>query len=132
MLSTLMPSFGSGASAVSSRGACKSAAAPIPSFGTASAIGSDGLSAGRPARSRFGSGTTSTFKCYNDQSIVSFFADKCEGINAKLAKGEDQKICEVLFPVAVTSYANGSADMNTAVSNFKASVHDMYSYLKVG
>lgn len=79
-----------------------------------------------------GSGTTSTFKCYNDQSIVSFFADKCEGINAKLAKGEDQKICEVLFPVAVTSYANGSADMNTAVSNFKASVHDMYSYLKVG
>ncbi|MEA5144310.1 MAG: hypothetical protein VB023_12175 [Oscillibacter sp.] len=79
-----------------------------------------------------GSGTTSTFKCYNDQSIVSFFADKCEGINAKLAKGEDQKICEGLFPVAVTSYANGSADMNTAISNFKASVHDMYSYLKVG
>lgn len=79
-----------------------------------------------------GSGTTSTFKCYKDQSIVSFFADKCEGINAKLAKGEDQKICEVLFPVAVTSYANGSANMNTAVSNFNASVHDMYSYLKVG
>ena len=79
-----------------------------------------------------GSGTTSTFKCYNDQPIVGFFTDKCDGINATLAKGEDQKICEVLFPVAVTSYANGSADQKTAVANFKASVHDMYSYLKVG
>lgn len=78
-----------------------------------------------------GSGTTSTFTCYNDQSIVGFFKDKCEGINASLAKGEDQKICEVLFPVAVTAYANGSSDLDTSLTNFKASVHDMYSYLKV-
>ena len=78
-----------------------------------------------------GSGGTSTFKCYNNQDIIGFFKDKCEGINGTLAKGEDLKISEVMFPAAVTSYANGSADLDTAVGNFKSSVHDMYPYLKV-
>lgn len=81
--------------------------------------------------SKNGSGTTSTFTCYNDQSIVDFFKDKCDGINGSLARGEDAKISEVLFPVAVTAYANGSSDLNTALSNFEASVHDMFSYLKI-
>jgi hypothetical protein len=76
-----------------------------------------------------GSGTTSTFTCYNNQDIVGFFADKCNGIDASLAKGEDQRISEVLFPVAVTNYANGTSDLNTAISDFKNSVHDMYPYL---
>lgn len=79
-----------------------------------------------------GSGTTSTFTCYNNQSIVDFFADKCDSINATLAKGEDQKICEVLLPAAVTAYANGTTDLDTTMANFKASIHDMYSYLNVG
>ncbi|PKM74390.1 MAG: hypothetical protein CVU91_00555 [Firmicutes bacterium HGW-Firmicutes-16] len=78
-----------------------------------------------------GTGGTSTFKCYNDQNIIGFFKDKCDGINGTLAKGEDLKISEVMFPAAVTSYANGSADLDTAVSNFKSSVHDTFPYLKV-
>ena len=78
-----------------------------------------------------GTGGTSTFKCFNDQNIIGFFKDKCDGINGTLAKGEDLKISEVMFPAAVTSYANGSTDLETAVSNFKSSVHDMFPYLKV-
>lgn len=78
-----------------------------------------------------GSGTSSTFKCYNDQDIIGFFADKCNGIHV-LAVGEDQVICEQLLPTAVSEYASGSVDLDTAVSNFKSAIHDRYSYLNVG
>ena len=40
-------------------------------------------------------------------------------------------INETLFPAAVTSYATGEVDKDTAIQNFKNSVHDTYSYLKV-
>ena len=76
-----------------------------------------------------GSGTTSTFKCANDQDIVKFFADKCDGINV-LAVGEDLKICENLLPNAVDSYvADGNLD--AALSAFANSIHDTFSYLNV-
>lgn len=77
-----------------------------------------------------GSGTTSTFACYNDQSIVGFYAEKCEGINV-LAVGEDQIICENLLPVVVDSYESGAVDLETAIANLKAAIHDTYSYLSV-
>lgn len=77
-----------------------------------------------------GSGTTSTFACYNDQDIVGFYAEKCEGINV-LAVGEDQIICENLLPVVVDSYESGAVDLETAIANLKASIHDTYSYLSV-
>lgn len=76
-----------------------------------------------------GSGTTSTFKCANDQDIVKFFADKCDGINV-LAVGEDQKICENLLPNAVDSYVAGG-DLDAALSAFANSIHDTFSYLNV-
>ncbi len=76
-----------------------------------------------------GSGTTSTFACYGDQSIVGFYADKCDGINV-LAVGEDQVICEKLLPTAVAAYANGTtADIDTAIAGLVSSIHDTYSYL---
>ena len=52
-----------------------------------------------------GSGTSSTFKCYNDQDIIGFFADKCNGIHV-LAVGEDQVICEQLLPTACLLYTS--------------------------
>lgn len=76
-----------------------------------------------------GSGTTSTFKCANDQDIVKFFADKCDGINV-LAVGEDQKICENLLPNAVDSYV-ADGDLDAALSAFANSIHDTFSYLNV-
>ena len=45
--------------------------------------------------------------------------------------GEDQVICEQLLPTAVSEYASGSVDLDTAVSNFKSAIHDRYSYLNV-
>ncbi len=76
-----------------------------------------------------GSGTTSTFSCYNNQDIIGFYASKCEGINV-LAVGEDQVICEQLLPTAVAAYANGTtADIDTAIAGLVSSIHDTYSYL---
>ena len=76
-----------------------------------------------------GSGTTSTYKTAGGQDIIGFFADKCDGINV-LAVGEDQVICEQLLPAAVDQYiANG--DLDAALSDFAASIHDKYSYLNV-
>jgi len=40
-------------------------------------------------------------------------------------------INETLFSAAVTSYATGKADKDKAIEDFKNSVHDTYSYLKV-
>ena len=76
-----------------------------------------------------GSGTTSTYKTAGGQDIIGFFADKCDGINV-LAVGEDQVICEQLLPAAVDAYiANG--DLDAALADFAASIHDKYSYLNV-
>ena len=76
-----------------------------------------------------GSGTTSTYKTAGGQDIIGFFADKCDGINV-LAEGEDQVICEQLLPAAVDAYiANG--DLDAALADFAASIHDKYSYLNV-
>lgn len=76
-----------------------------------------------------GSGTTSTYKTAGGQYIIGFFADKCDGINV-LAVGEDQVICEQLLPAAVDAYiANG--DLDAALTDFAASIHDKYSYLNV-
>lgn len=76
-----------------------------------------------------GSGTTSTFKTANDQDIIGFFADKCDGINV-LAVGEDQVICEQLLPNVVTQYI-ADKDMDAAITSLKNAIHDTYSYLKV-
>jgi hypothetical protein len=74
---------------------------------------------------------TSTFKLYGDQSIPEFFAARGDGIDVSLVKAEDSVINESLFPNAVTAYATGASDLNTAIDDFKASVHDTYSYLSV-
>ena len=74
---------------------------------------------------------TSTFTLYGDQSIPEFFSTRGQGVDVSLVKAEDMTINETLFPAAVTSYATGEVDKDTAIQNFKNSVHDTYSYLKV-
>ncbi len=74
---------------------------------------------------------TSTFTLYGEQSIPEFFSTRGQGVDVSLVKAEDMTINETLFPAAVTSYATGEVDKDTAIQNFKNSVHDTYSYLKV-
>lgn len=74
---------------------------------------------------------TSTFTLYGDQSIPEFFSTRGQGVDVSLVTAEDMTINETLFPAAVTSYATGEVDKDTAIQNFKNSVHDTYSYLKV-
>ena len=76
-----------------------------------------------------GSGTTSTFKTYNDQDIIGFYADKCDGIKV-LAVGEDQVICENLLPTVVNQYI-ADGDLDAAVASLKSAIHDTFSYLKI-
>ena len=74
---------------------------------------------------------TSTFTLYGDQSIPEFFSTRGQGVDVSLVKAEAMTINGTLFPAAVTSYATGEVDKDTAIQNFKNSVHDTYSYLKV-
>ena len=74
---------------------------------------------------------TSEFTLYGDQDIVEFFSERGQNIDTSLVTAEDATINESLFPAAVTAYAMGESDLETAISDFKASVHDTYSYLSV-
>lgn len=74
---------------------------------------------------------TSTFTLYGDQNIVEYFSERGKGIDVSLVTAEDQTICETLFPNAVKAYATGASDLEKAIADFKATVHDTYSYLKV-
>ncbi len=74
---------------------------------------------------------TSDFRLYGDQNIVEFFSTRGGDINVSIVTAEDQAICEDLFPAAVTAYATGQEDLDTAIASFKSSVHDMYPYLSV-
>lgn len=78
-----------------------------------------------------GSGTTSTFACYNGQDIIEFYAGKTEGINV-LAVGEDQVICEQLLPAVVKAYVAGEYEsVDAALADLAADIHDTYAYLNV-
>ncbi len=74
---------------------------------------------------------TSTFTLYGEQSIPEFFSARGEGIDVSCVTAEDMTICETLFPAAVNAYAQGTSDLDTAIADFKASVHDTYPYLAV-
>ncbi|MCD7819549.1 MAG: hypothetical protein LUH07_10950 [Lachnospiraceae bacterium] len=75
--------------------------------------------------------STSGFTLYGDQNIAEYFSSRGEGIDVSVVTAEDQVICETLFPAAVTAYATGASDLDTAIADFKASVHDTYDYLSV-
>ena len=65
-----------------------------------------------------------------DFDMIGFYKPLAEKIDASTATAEDQTINQ-LWDTQVKSYINGDKDKETAINDFKASVHDTYSYLKV-
>ncbi|MDD3794498.1 MAG: hypothetical protein PHE06_00765 [Lachnospiraceae bacterium] len=74
-------------------------------------------------------GTTCDY-IYGDQDMISFYLPMADGIDAKNATAEDQDI-NSLWTTQVDAYARGEKDLDTAVADFKSSVHDTFSYLNV-
>ncbi|MCI5493412.1 MAG: hypothetical protein MR425_04720 [Lachnospiraceae bacterium] len=62
------------------------------------------------------------------QDFMSFFLPLADNIKADVATAEDQDI-NSMWATQVKEYANGNKDMDTAVADFKAAVHDKFSYL---
>lgn len=69
-------------------------------------------------------------KMYNGQSLIEFYSKSADKIDASTVTDVDQKT-QSLFQTQVDAYASGAKDKDTAIADFKASVHDLYSFLKV-
>ncbi len=69
-------------------------------------------------------------RMFGDQNLINFYKAGAESIDASTVTDIDQKT-QSLFQTQVDAYAMGSKDLETAIADFKASVHDMYSFLKV-
>ncbi len=65
-----------------------------------------------------------------NQEIMSFYLPLAENIDASTVTAEDQDI-NSLWNTAVDTYADGTKDADTMLSDFKAAVHDTFSYLTV-
>lgn len=63
-----------------------------------------------------------------NQDIMAFYLPLAEKISANVATAEDQNI-NASWATQVKEYANGNKDKETAIVDFKAAVHDSYSYL---
>lgn len=64
------------------------------------------------------------------QNFIEFFKPLAEGINASTVTAEDQSILAALDTQA-KEVASGNKDIDTAIADFKASVHDTFDYLNV-
>ncbi len=64
-----------------------------------------------------------------NQDIMAFYLPLAGNISADVATAEDLSI-NATWATQVKAYASGSKDMDTAVADFKAAVHDAFSYLK--
>lgn len=69
-------------------------------------------------------------KMFGDQSLIEFYLKSADNIDASTVTDIDQKT-QSLFQTQVDAYAMGQKDKDAAIAAFKASVHDLYSYLKV-
>ena len=65
----------------------------------------------------------------NLQNFMEFFLPLADGLDASMVKAEDQQILSLL-DTQTKAYATGEKDLDTAISDLKASIHDTYSYLK--
>jgi len=63
------------------------------------------------------------------QNFMNFFLPLAEDISANVATAEDQDI-NAMWATQVKEFAAGNKDKDTAVADFKAAVHDKFSYLK--
>lgn len=69
-------------------------------------------------------------KMFGGQNLVEFYSKSADAIDASTVTDVDQKT-QSLFQTQVDAYAMGKKDKETAIADFKASVHDLYSFLKV-
>jgi len=69
-------------------------------------------------------------KMYGDQNLIEFYSKSADNIDASTVTDVDQKT-QSLFQTQVDAYAMGQKDQETAIADFKASVHDLYPFLKV-
>lgn len=67
---------------------------------------------------------------YGDQHLIEFYKDSADTIDASTVTDIDQQVLD-LFGAQVDAYAMGKKDKDTALADFKASVHDTFAYLKV-
>ncbi len=65
-----------------------------------------------------------------DQNFIEFFLDKADAIDASTVTAEDQTILSLL-DTETQAYVTGEKDLDTALSDLTASIHDTYSYLSV-
>ena len=63
------------------------------------------------------------------QNFMELFLPLADGLDASMVKAEDQQILSLL-DTQTKAYATGEKDLDTAISDLKASIHDTYSYLK--
>ncbi|MCD8075868.1 MAG: twin-arginine translocation signal domain-containing protein [Lachnospiraceae bacterium] len=64
------------------------------------------------------------------QNFIEFFYDKADAIDASTVTAEDQTILSLL-DTECQAYATGEKDLETALADLTASIHDTYSYLSV-
>ncbi len=69
-------------------------------------------------------------KMYGTQNLIDFYSKSADSIDASTVTDVDQKT-QSLFQTQVDAYATGEKDKDTAIADFKASVHDLYSFLKI-
>ena len=63
------------------------------------------------------------------QNFMEFFLPLADGLDASMVKAEDQQILSLL-DTQTKAYATGEKDLDTAISDLKASINYTYSYLK--
>lgn len=65
-----------------------------------------------------------------EQNFMEFFLPLADGLDASAVTAEDQQILSMLDS-QVQAYVTGEKDLETAVADLKASIHDTFSYLSV-
>lgn len=64
------------------------------------------------------------------QNFMEFFLPLADGMDASVVTAEDQQILSLLDTQA-KAYATGEKDLDTALADLTASIHDTFSYLNV-
>lgn len=64
------------------------------------------------------------------QNFIEFFVPLADGLDASTVTAEDQQILSIL-DTQVQAYVTGEKDLDTAIADLKAGIHDTFSYLSV-
>ena len=63
------------------------------------------------------------------QNFMEFFLPLADGLDASMVTAEDQQILS-LMDTQTKAYATGEKDLDTALADLTASIHDTFSYLE--